>query len=149
MAKADRIVSFILPGPLLSLDTRSERHDRGGTIRGRGGPGMAVLFGPGETIYSTTDGPEGPILRGGHPRRDRTMAKLGYLATGDRLITIYYTEILHSRMYAHLFLTTLNSNYAAKTPMYTLKSVHWYPCITEVIRAHTNIYTVVVHVESA
>ena len=47
MAKADRIVSFILPGPLLSLDTRSERHDKGGTIRGRGGPGMAAIFSPG------------------------------------------------------------------------------------------------------
>ena len=30
MAKDDCIVSFILPGPLLSLDTRSERHDKGG-----------------------------------------------------------------------------------------------------------------------
>ena len=47
MAKADRIVSFNLPGPLLSLDTRSERHDKGGTIRGGGGPGMAAIFGPG------------------------------------------------------------------------------------------------------
>ena len=44
MAKDDCIVSFILPGPLLSLDTRSERHDKGGTIRGRGGPGMAAIF---------------------------------------------------------------------------------------------------------
>ena len=35
--KADRIVSFILPGLLLSLDTRSERHAKGGTIRGRYG----------------------------------------------------------------------------------------------------------------
>ena len=46
MAKTDRIISFILSGPLLSLDTRSERHDRGGTIRGRGGPSMAAIFGP-------------------------------------------------------------------------------------------------------
>ena len=59
MGKADRIVSFMLPGPLLSLDTRSERHDKGGTIRGMGGPGMAAIFGPG-----------GPILKGDHPRRD-------------------------------------------------------------------------------
>ena len=47
MAKADRIVSFILSGPLLSLDTRSEHHDRGGTIRGRGEPSMAAIFGLG------------------------------------------------------------------------------------------------------
>ena len=47
MAKADRLVNFILPGPLLSLDTRSEPHDRGGTIRGKGGPSMAAIFGPG------------------------------------------------------------------------------------------------------
>ena len=60
MAKADRIVNFILPGPLLSLDTCSERHDRDGTIRGRGGPSIAAIFGPG-----------GPILKGDHPRRDR------------------------------------------------------------------------------
>ena len=45
MAKADRIVSFILPGPLLSLDTRSEHHNKGGIIRGRGGTGMAAIFG--------------------------------------------------------------------------------------------------------
>ena len=77
------------------------------------------------------------------------MTKLGYLATGDHLITIYYTEILHGSMYAHLFLTTPNSNHAAKTPMYTLKSVRWYPCTTEVIRAHTNTCcAIVVHVES-
>ena len=61
MAKADRIVSLILPGPLLSLDTHSERHDRGGTIHGSGEPSIAAIFGPG-----------GPILRGDHPRRDRT-----------------------------------------------------------------------------
>ena len=77
MAKADRIVSFILPGPLLSLDTRSERHDKGGTIRGRGGPGMAAILCPGGGggggggIYSATDGPRGPILWGDHPRRDK------------------------------------------------------------------------------
>ena len=47
LTKADRIASFILPGLLLSLDTRSERHDRGGTIRGKGGPSMAAIFGPG------------------------------------------------------------------------------------------------------
>ena len=53
MAKADRIVSFILPGPLLSLDTRSERHDRGETIRGRGGPSMAAIFGPSGFFFWT------------------------------------------------------------------------------------------------
>ena len=58
MAKADRRVSFILSGPFLRLDTLSECHDRGGTIRGWGGPGMAAIFGP-----------RGPILRGDHPRR--------------------------------------------------------------------------------
>ena len=47
MAKADRIVNFVLPGPLLSLDTHSERHNKGGTIRGKGEPGMAVIFGLG------------------------------------------------------------------------------------------------------
>ena len=47
MAKADRIVNFVLPGPLLSLDTQSERHDKGGTVRGRGAPGMAAIFGLG------------------------------------------------------------------------------------------------------
>ena len=81
MAKADRIVSFILPGPLLSLDTRSERHDRGGTIRGRGGPSMAAIFGPGGTIYSATDGPGGPILRGDNPRRDRTQVSSSLILT--------------------------------------------------------------------
>ena len=65
MAKADRIVSFFLPGPLLSLDTRSKRH-------GRGGLSMAAIFGLGGTIYSATDSPGGPILRGDHPQRDRS-----------------------------------------------------------------------------
>ena len=77
------------------------------------------------------------------------MIELGYLATRVHLITMYYTEILHGQMYAHLFLTTLISNHAAKIPMYTIKSVHWYPCNTEVIRAHTDTRCViVVHVES-
>ena len=65
MAKADRRVRFILPGPLLSLDTHSVRHDSGGTIHSMGGPDMAVIFGPG-----------GPILRGDHPRRDMHWKKL-------------------------------------------------------------------------
>ena len=65
MAKADRIVNFVFPGPLLSLDTQSERHNKGGTIRGRGGPGMTAIFGLGDhlfcygrsggTIYGVTD----------------------------------------------------------------------------------------------
>ena len=60
MAKADRIVSFILPGPLLSPDFRSERHVKDGTIRGRGGPGMAAIFRPG-----------GPFILSRTVRRDR------------------------------------------------------------------------------
>ena len=52
MAKADCIVNFILPGPLLSLEILSERRDKGGTIcsrvgEGGGGPGMAAIFGLG------------------------------------------------------------------------------------------------------
>ena len=47
MAKADCIVSFILPGPLFSIDTRLEGHDKGGTIYSREGPGMAAIFGLG------------------------------------------------------------------------------------------------------
>ena len=57
MAKADRIVKFVLPCPLLSLDTRSQCHNKGGTIRGRGGPGMAAIFGlGGPYILLRTDG---------------------------------------------------------------------------------------------
>ena len=71
MAKADRKVSFILPGPLLSFDTRSERHYRGGTIRGRGGPSMAAIFDPGGPFILLQMVRGGLILRGDHPRRDR------------------------------------------------------------------------------
>ena len=40
MAKADRILNFVL----LSINTRSEHHNKGGTIRGRRGTGMAAIF---------------------------------------------------------------------------------------------------------
>ena len=42
--KADCINSFILPDPLLSLDTFSEHLAKGGIIRDMGGPAMAAIF---------------------------------------------------------------------------------------------------------
>ena len=82
MAKADCRVSFILPGPLLSLDTPLARNAVTGvgpsTASAGWGPDMAADIRSGGTIYSTTDGPGGPILRGGHPRRDRPMVIMIY-----------------------------------------------------------------------
>ena len=69
MAKADHIISFILPVPLLSLDTRSERHDKGWDHLWQG---YGYDIRSGGTIYSAMDGPGGPILRGDHPWRDRS-----------------------------------------------------------------------------
>ena len=60
MAKADRIVSFILPGLLFSLDTRSETHDKSGTICSRGDH----IF-----CYGQSGGTD---FAGDHPRRDST-----------------------------------------------------------------------------
>ena len=37
MAKADRMVTFIFPSPLFSLDTHLERQYKGGIILGGGG----------------------------------------------------------------------------------------------------------------
>ena len=62
MAKADHIVGF-------SLDTRSERHDKGWDHPRQGGTKYGCDIRSGGTIYSAMDGPEGPILRGDHPRR--------------------------------------------------------------------------------
>ena len=73
MAKDDRIVSFILPDSLLGVDTRSECHDKGGTISWQGGTRYGCdIWSGGGTMYSATDGPGGPILRGDHPQRDST-----------------------------------------------------------------------------
>ena len=55
------MVSFILPGSLLSLDT----------CHGRGGTRYGCDIQSGGTIYSATDGPGGPFLRRDHPRRDK------------------------------------------------------------------------------
>ena len=88
MAKADRRVSFILPGPLLSLDTRSERHDRGGTIRGRGDQVWLRYSVRGDHLFyhgrsGGTDFEGGPILRGDHPQRDKTLMKFHGSALGS------------------------------------------------------------------
>ena len=75
LAEADRIVSFILSGPLLSLDTRSERHDKGRDHARQGGTRYGCDIRSGGTIYSAADGPGGPILKGDYPRRDRLILK--------------------------------------------------------------------------
>lgn len=44
------MVSFILPGKLINVDKLAEHHARVGTICGKGGLGMAAIFGPGRPI---------------------------------------------------------------------------------------------------
>ena len=43
---------------------------RSHSAAGVGGPGMAAIFGPGETNYSAVDSLGGPLSRGNCPQRD-------------------------------------------------------------------------------
>ena len=56
---------------------------------------MAAIFGPGGTIYSATDGPGGPIMRGDHPRRDSTI----YVVSSNVLCFLSHSKTVWKTTY--------------------------------------------------